>query len=159
MFTYCTEVLQLSEHEAYLRIAVARASREHPILLEMLADGRLHLSGIARLAPLLTESNRDEVLGRAAGKSKRQIEELVAELSPRPDVPASLRKLPSRQGKTQPTPKTELSGTSCCGISHPSKARGGGASVSCSFQDSVYGKRGAARQDGTTPGAHALLRP
>ncbi len=53
MFAYCTEVLNLSEHEAYLRITVARASRQHPILLEMLADGRLHLSGIAKLAPHL----------------------------------------------------------------------------------------------------------
>ena len=54
MFAYCTEALHLSEGEAYLRIAVARASREHPMLLPMLADGRLHLSGIALLAPHLT---------------------------------------------------------------------------------------------------------
>jgi hypothetical protein len=54
MFAYCTEVLHLSEAEAYLRIAVARASREHPILMTMLGDGRLHLTGIARLAPYLT---------------------------------------------------------------------------------------------------------
>ena len=59
MFVYSTEVLNLSEHEAYLRIKVARAARKHPILLEMLGDGRLFLSGIARLAPLLTEANRD----------------------------------------------------------------------------------------------------
>ena len=52
MFVYCTEVLHLSEHEAYLRIKVARASRKHPLLLEMLSDGRCHLSGIAKLAPL-----------------------------------------------------------------------------------------------------------
>ena len=30
MFVYCTEVLNLSEHEAYLRITVGRASRERP---------------------------------------------------------------------------------------------------------------------------------
>src|SRR5262249_49632372 len=46
MFAYCTEVLHLSEAEAYLRITVARATREHPALLAMLSDGRLHLSGI-----------------------------------------------------------------------------------------------------------------
>ena len=54
MFAYCTEVLHLSEHEAYLRITVARASRRHPPLLSMLRDGRLHLATIARLAPHLT---------------------------------------------------------------------------------------------------------
>ncbi len=46
LFVYCAEVLHLSEAEAYLRIEVARASRKYPVLLEMLADGRLHLSGI-----------------------------------------------------------------------------------------------------------------
>jgi len=96
MFAYCTERLNLSEHEAYLRIAVARASREHPVLFEMLAEGRLALSVIARLAPHLTEANRKSVLARAEGKSKRQIEELVAELSPKPDVPTIVRKLPER---------------------------------------------------------------
>src|SRR5262245_3513518 len=34
MFVYCTDVLHLSEAEAYRRITVARAAREHPILLE-----------------------------------------------------------------------------------------------------------------------------
>ena len=102
MFTYVAEVLNLSEHEAYLRIGVARAARKHPMVLEMLRDGRLHLSGIARLAPLLTEANREMVLARAEGKSKREIEELVAELSPREDVPATIPKLADRREKAKP---------------------------------------------------------
>jgi hypothetical protein len=44
MFAYCTQVLHLSEAEAYLRITAARASRRSPLLLTMLADGRLHLN-------------------------------------------------------------------------------------------------------------------
>lgn len=96
MFAYCTEVLDLSEHEAYLRIAVARAAREHPVLLVLLGDGRLHLAGIAKLAPHLTRENRDELLERAVHKSKREIEELVAELAPRPDAPSLMRRLPER---------------------------------------------------------------
>ena len=105
MFVYCTEVLNLSESEAYLRIAVARASRKHPMLLTMLGDGRLHLSGIAKLAPCLTDSNREALLARAAHKSKREIEELVAEVSPKPDVAAGMRKLPA---KTQAGPALQL---------------------------------------------------
>ena len=62
MFAYCTEVLHLSEAEAYLRIAAARAAREHPLLLTMLADGRLHLTAIAKLAPHLTLENREDLL-------------------------------------------------------------------------------------------------
>ena len=102
MFSYCTEVLHLSEAEAYLRIAVARASRQHPVLLAMLADGRLHLTGIAKLAPHLTRENRDRLLERATHNSKREIEELVAELAPRPDVPARVRKLPQPRAPQTP---------------------------------------------------------
>ncbi len=108
MFSYCTEKLHLSEHEAYLRIAVGRASRTHPMLLEMLGDGQLHLSGIAKIAPHLTEANRETLLARAAHKSKRKIEELVAEISPKPDVQATIRKLPERPEKTERTPAPQL---------------------------------------------------
>ncbi len=101
MFAYCTDVLHLSEAEAYLRISAARASREHPMLLTMLADGRLHLTAIAKLAPHLTRENRDGLLERATHKSKRQIEEQIAEIAPRPDVPVIVRKLPER--RTRPT--------------------------------------------------------
>lgn len=108
MFAYCTETLHLSEHEAYLRITVARASREHPVLLEMLGDGRLHLGAIAKLVPCLTQANRETLLARAAGKSKRQIEELVAELSPKPDVPPAIRRLPERKAEAKPTASVAL---------------------------------------------------
>jgi hypothetical protein len=62
----------------------------------MLREGRLHLSAIAKLAAHLTDANQEWVLARAAGKSKREIEELVAELEPRPDVPTAIRKVPAR---------------------------------------------------------------
>ena len=102
MFVYCTERLHLSEAEACLRIAAARASREHPLVLQMLADGRLHLSAIARLAPHVTPDNRDALLRRATHRTKREIDELVAELAPRPDVPASIRKLPAGRFVARP---------------------------------------------------------
>ncbi len=62
MFQYCIDELHLSKAEAYLRIAAARASREYPVLLTMVEDGRLHLSGICVLAPHLTKANCDELL-------------------------------------------------------------------------------------------------
>jgi hypothetical protein len=40
----------------------------------MLADGRLHLTGVAKLAPHLTRDNRETLLKRAAHRSKRQID-------------------------------------------------------------------------------------
>jgi hypothetical protein len=112
MFAYCVELLHLSEPETNLRMVVARATRRHPILLQMLGDGRLHLSGIALMAPHLTETNRDEVLARATHSSKRRIEELVAGLAPRPDVPTTIRKLPGRERPlpTAATPAVSLAG-------------------------------------------------
>jgi hypothetical protein len=97
MFAYCTQVLFLSEAEAYLRIAAARASRQFPTVLAMLADGRLHLSGIERLASKLTPENYQALLQRAAHKTKREIEELVAELEPRPDALPLIRRIPAPQ--------------------------------------------------------------
>ena len=99
MFSYGTDVLHLSEAEAYLRIATARASRRHPALLTMLDDGRLHLSGIAVLAPHLTDTNCEELLARATHKTKRELLVLVAEIAPKPDVAPSIRKLPKRREK------------------------------------------------------------
>jgi hypothetical protein len=98
MFVYCTEALHLSEPEAYLRITVARASRSYPVLLTMLRDGGLHLSGIALLVPHMTEENHGTLLQRAAHRSKREIQEMVAALAPRPDARPGMRKLPDRRG-------------------------------------------------------------
>ena len=67
------------------------------MLLTMLADGRLHLTAIAKLAPHLTRENREALLERATHRSKRQVEEQIAEIAPRPDVPAMVRKLPERR--------------------------------------------------------------
>ncbi len=107
MFVYCTDVLHLSAAEAYLRITAARAARKHQMLLDMLADGRLHLSGIAKLARHLTRVNRDMLLARAVHKSKRQIEELLAERDPRPDVPALIRKRPDRPSREDQTSRDD----------------------------------------------------
>jgi len=57
------------------------------MLLTMLEDGRIHLCGITVIPKHLTESNCKEVLARATHKNKRALEELVAELAPKPDVP------------------------------------------------------------------------
>jgi hypothetical protein len=104
MFAYCMDILHLSEAEAYLRISAARASREHPVLLTMLADGRLHLTAIVKLAPHLTCENRGALLERGTHRSKRQILELIAEIAPRPDVPVMVRKLPERGTRLTPGP-------------------------------------------------------
>jgi len=95
LFTYCTQVLHLSEHAAYGRIEAARAVRKFPSLLEKLADGSVSLTTVGILAAHLTLENHRDVLDMARHKSKRQVEELVARLRPQPPVPATIRRLPT----------------------------------------------------------------
>jgi hypothetical protein len=94
LFTYCTEVLRLSEDAACNRIYAARACRRFPVILGALASGALSLTSVRMLSPHLTPENHEAVLARASGRRRREIEALVAELAPRPDVPSSVRKLP-----------------------------------------------------------------
>ena len=100
---YCTQVLHLSEHAAYGRIQAARAVRKFPVLLEALDDGSVNLTTVVLLAAHLTAENHREVLDMARHQSKRAVEELVARLRPQPDVPTSVRKLPTK-GHTEASP-------------------------------------------------------
>jgi hypothetical protein len=106
LYVYCRDALGLSEGESYNRIEVARAARRFPVILEMLAAGAVNLTAARLLAPHLTPGNHREVLDSARGKKKREIEEIVARLSPRPDVAASVRKLPAV--RLQPFPPTDI---------------------------------------------------
>jgi len=95
LFTYCTEVLRLSEDATCNRIQAARACRDFPVILDRLASGAMSLTSVRILRPHLTPENHEAVIARACGRSRREIEALVAELAPRPDVPSSVRKLPT----------------------------------------------------------------
>jgi hypothetical protein len=95
LFTYCVEALRLSEDATCNRIYAARACRRFPKILEALAAGEMSLTSVRMLSPHLTDENWQTVLARAGGRSRRDIEALVAELAPRLDVPSSVRKLPN----------------------------------------------------------------
>jgi HNH endonuclease len=97
LFTYCTQVLHLSEHAAYGRIEAARAARKFPVVLDLLADGWVTLTAVTLLAPHLTPANHSDVLDAARHKSKREVEHIVARLRPQPAVPSTVRKLPVSQ--------------------------------------------------------------
>ena len=96
MFAFCMERFHMSESMAAKRIWAARTARRFPVILPMLAKGELHLSGINQLGKHLTEANHRALLERVKHKSSREIDVLVAELAPRPDVPSRVRALPIR---------------------------------------------------------------
>ena len=110
LFTYCTQVLRLSEHAAYGRIEAARAARRFPVLLERLAEGEITLTTIGLLAPHLTSNNSSALIDAARHKSKREVEQLVAAVRPQPPVSALVRKLPSPPVTTAVATKTAASG-------------------------------------------------
>ena len=72
------------EQGAYNRIEAARAARRFPIALELLADGSLNLATLRLLAPHLTTKNCEHLLDEAKGKSKRDVELIVARCAPGP---------------------------------------------------------------------------
>src|SRR5713101_6861619 len=77
LFTYCTEVLRLSEDATCNRIQAARACRDFPVILEALASGAMSLTSVRLLRRHLTPENHQAVLARAGGRSLREIEALV----------------------------------------------------------------------------------
>jgi hypothetical protein len=95
VFAYCREALRLSEDAACARIDGARICRRFPTVLERLASGELSLTTARLIGPHLTPENHQEVLRRACGRSRREVEMLVAALAPRVDVPSTVRRLPA----------------------------------------------------------------
>jgi hypothetical protein len=104
MFAFCVGELGFSEDVACNRINVARAARNMPVILDALRSGKVHLAGLRLLAPHLTADNEELVLAEAAGKSKRETEELVARLAPKPAAPTIVRKLPEPRNSAPEAP-------------------------------------------------------
>ena len=95
LFSYCTQALRLSEDAACNRIEAARACRRFPVILNSLATGEVNLTAVRLLGRHLTAENHEAVLAKAKGRSRQQIDVLLAELAPRPDVPSLVRRLPT----------------------------------------------------------------
>jgi hypothetical protein len=91
MYRYCLGELHLSEDAAWKRLQVAGAARDCPAVLAALAEGRVHLSGLALLATHLTPGNADELVAAASHRSKREIERMLADRFPKADLPARVR--------------------------------------------------------------------
>ena len=102
LFVYCVQVLRLSEGGAYNRIEAARAARGFPVVLQLLDPGLLNLASLRLLAPHLTTENHEGLLAAASGKSKREVQALLAAAFPKPDVAPSIRKVPDRRPPQDP---------------------------------------------------------
>jgi hypothetical protein len=103
LFDFCLRRLGMSEDEACRRVAAARLVRRFPVALGMIERGEIHLTGLLMLRDRLTDEGAEQLLRAAAGKSKGELQHLLAELFPRPDVPASIRPLTGPMASPGPT--------------------------------------------------------
>jgi hypothetical protein len=94
LWTYCMEALHLRESAAGRRTRAMKVLREFPRLEPALRDGRLCLTTLGMLGPLLTEANLDDLVARAAFLSKADVEKLLVSLQPRTAPREGLRRLP-----------------------------------------------------------------
>jgi hypothetical protein len=86
MTAYCLGELHLSEGATAKRLQAAHVAARFPVVFEMVADGRLHLSAVNLLAPYLGEENVKDLLSAAIHKSKAEIEQMLRERYPKSDV-------------------------------------------------------------------------
>jgi len=98
LWDYCLKALHLREGAAWRRMAAMHVLRRFPRMAAPLRDGRLCLSTLALLGQVLTEENADDLLVRAAYRSKAEVDALVASVKPRSAPADGLRKLPEPRG-------------------------------------------------------------
>lgn len=105
LFVYATLHLHLSEAAAYKRITAARLVRRFPAVLDALMQGDVHLGALNALAATLSDDNCAELLAAAKHKTTRAVEVLVAVRCPKPDVPQTIRKLPTHSPRGELAPQ------------------------------------------------------
>jgi len=86
MFAWCVGEWHMSEDMAYKRIRAARAGQRFPAILLAIEEGRLHLTAVVFLAPHLTRENAGELIAAATHRTKAEVERLLAERFPQPDL-------------------------------------------------------------------------
>ena len=72
------------------RVRAARLAARLPRVLEELRNGALHLTALFLLAQHLTEHNAEALIAETCGKTRKDIQLVLARWFPRPDVAAGI---------------------------------------------------------------------
>ena len=78
MWAFCTERLKMSEGETSRRLNAAKLVRRFPSVLGRIERGEIHVSALRQLGPYLKEENVNAVLDEAKGKTRTQLDEMIA---------------------------------------------------------------------------------
>jgi hypothetical protein len=89
MIDYARHALGFSESAAGRRVTAARLVRRFPVLLQRIEEGALHLTALTILGPHLTAENLERLVTAASGRSRLELDALVAPL--REPVPVTPR--------------------------------------------------------------------
>ncbi len=94
MYEFCCRKLKLSEGSAHRHLAAARIAQSYPVVLDLLREGRIHVTALSMLQRYLDTENHAELLAAACDKSKAEVELLIRSRFPKKDVADSMRPLP-----------------------------------------------------------------
>jgi len=159
LWVNCLEVLHLRESAAGRRIAAMKVLRCFPALEGALRDGRLSLSTVNLLGPVLTAENLAELVGRAAFLSNAATEKLVVSIQPRVAPRDGVRKLPgvARVGLEAARAEVPAAEGSADEIAPAAEAGPAGARDGAARGEVAHDPDGAARSAPTT--LPSALRP
>jgi len=87
VFDYCVRRIKYSSSQAGRRIQAARCCRRYPELWAFLRQREVCVTTLALIEPIITDDNRDDIIQRVRGASRREVERLLSEYRP----PAALR--------------------------------------------------------------------
>jgi hypothetical protein len=95
LWVFCQEVLHLREGAAWRRIEAMKLLRRFPALEGALREGKLCLTTVVLLGPVLSEENLPDLVERAAFLSKADTELLVVSIRPRVAPREGVRRIPA----------------------------------------------------------------
>ena len=87
LFDYLHRELGLSLGAAHYRKVAAGLVRRFPEVLDALRDGRICITSVVAISKVITPENQHEVLPRFYHRSKREAQEVAAEIRPADVVP------------------------------------------------------------------------
>jgi hypothetical protein len=76
---YCVHELGYGDSSASRRVKAARVIKDIPEVYDLTKQRKLSFSAVVQVYSVLTPQNKDHLLPRLVGKSRRQIERILAE--------------------------------------------------------------------------------
>ena len=98
LFAYCTKKFRYSEPAANRRICSARALAKFPELRCLLIEGELSLTTLSLVSRQLSAENKDQILGSIRGKSRSEVEYLLAAAHPQTKTVERVRSNSASEG-------------------------------------------------------------